>query len=111
MQLTEADDDGVAPLEQRPRRGEPQLVQLLVDGRFLLDVQVAGRDVGLGLVVVVIGDEILDRIAGKELLELVEELRGERLVVRQDQRRAGSICSMTLAMVKVLPEPVTPSSV
>ena len=81
------DDDGVAAFEQRARRGEPQLVQLFVDGRFLLDVEVAGRNVGLGLVVVVVGDEVLDRVRGEELLELVIELRGQRLVVRQDERR------------------------
>ena len=37
------------------------------------------------------------------------ELRRQRLVVRQHQRRPVG-ASMTLAMVKVLPEPVTPSS-
>ncbi len=82
-----AHDDRVAPLEQAARRREPQLVQLLVDRGFLLDVEVAGGNVRLGLVVVVVADEILDRVRREELLELVVELRGQRLVVRQDQRR------------------------
>ncbi len=82
-----AHDDRVAPLEQASRSREPQLVQLLVDRGFFLDIQVAGGNVGLGLVVVVIADEILDGVRGEELLELVIELRGQRLVVRQDQRR------------------------
>ena len=55
--------------------------------RVLLDVEVGLRDVRLGLVVVVVRDEVLDRVAGEELAELVAELRGERLVVRDHERR------------------------
>jgi hypothetical protein len=46
---------------------------------------------------------------GEEALELAVELRGQRLVGREDQRRALRLLDH-LAMVKVLPEPVTPSS-
>ena len=42
-------------------------------------------DIGLGLVVVVVGDEILHRVVGKELLELGAELGGQGLVVGQHQ--------------------------
>ena len=56
--------------------------------RFLLDEGVGARDVGLGLVVVVVGDEILDRVVREEFLELGIELRGQRLVGREDQGRA-----------------------
>jgi hypothetical protein len=63
-------------------------VDLLVDGGFLLDIGIGARDVGFRLVVVVIGDEILDRVVGKERLELAVELGGERLVGRKDQGRA-----------------------
>src|SRR6185437_891738 len=80
------DDDAVAALEEAARGGEPELVELLVDGGFLLDVEVAGGDVSLGLVVVVIADEVLDGVGGEEGLELVVELRGEGLVVREDER-------------------------
>ena len=82
------DDDAVAALEQRFGGRQPQLVELVVDGRFLLDVDVARRNVGLRLVVVVIGDEILDGVVREERLELVIQLRRQRLVVRQNQRRA-----------------------
>ena len=61
--------------------GVPQLVQLLVDVGVLLDVGVGPGDVGLGLVVVVVADEVLDGVAGEELLELGGELRRKRLVV------------------------------
>ena len=65
-----------------------QAVDLLVDRRVLLDVEVAARDVGLGLVVVVVGDEVLDRVVGEEGPELVAQLRRQRLVVGDHQRRA-----------------------
>jgi len=60
---------------------------LVVDRGFLLNVGVRLRDVGLGLVVVVVRDEVLDGVPREEGLELLVELRGERLVVRQHQRR------------------------
>ena len=82
------DDDDVVALEQRARRRVAHAVDLLVDRRFLLDVGVGARDVGLGLVVVVVGDEILDRVVREEFLELAIELRGQRLVGGEDQRRA-----------------------
>ena len=81
------DDDHVAPGEQRGGGGVAQPVDLLVDRRVLLDVEVPARDVGLGLVVVVVGDEVLDRVAREVRPELVAQLRGERLVVGHDQRR------------------------
>ncbi len=79
------DDDDVVALEQRARGGMAHAVDLLVDGGFLLDVGVGARDVGLRLVVVVIGDEIFHRVVGEERLELAVELRGQRLVGRQDE--------------------------
>jgi hypothetical protein len=47
--------------------------------------KVAGGDVGFGLVVVVVGDEVLDGVGGEEGFELVIELGGEGLVVREDE--------------------------
>ena len=82
------DDDDVAPLEQRPRRRVAHAVDLLVERGFLLDIGVGARDVGFRLVVVVVRDEILDRVVREEALHLAIELRRQRLVGRQDQRRA-----------------------
>ena len=82
------DDDDVVALQHRARRGVAHAVDLLVDVGFLLDIGVGARDVGLRLVIVVVGDEILDRIVGKEAPELAVELRRQRLVGREDQRRA-----------------------
>src|ERR1700694_5696857 len=65
------DDDDVAAGEHGRRRGVAQAVDLRVDRGVLLDVEVAARDVGLGLVVVVVGDEVLDRGVGGGGPELV----------------------------------------
>ena len=65
-----------------------QALDLIVDGGVLLDIGVGVGDVGLGLVVVVVGDEILHGVFREELLELAAKLRGEGLVVRQHERRA-----------------------
>ena len=82
------DDDDVAPREQRARRRVPQPLDLLVDRGVLLDVGVRLRDVRLGLVVVVVRDEVLDGVVRQQLPELRGELRGEGLVRGHDERRA-----------------------
>ena len=63
-------------------------VDRFVYARFLLDIGVRARDVGLWLVVVIVADEILDRIVRKEAFELAIELRGEDLVGRKHESRA-----------------------
>ena len=83
-------DDAVAALEERARRGQPQLVELVIDGRFFFDVNVARRNVGFGLVIVVVGDEVLDRILREERLELVVELCRQRLVMGHAPAPDGS---------------------
>ena len=81
------DDQHVAALEQRAGGGVAQLVDLLVDVRLLGDVGVGAGDVRLRLVVVVVGNEVLDRVVGEEVAELGAELRGEGLVVGEDEGR------------------------
>ena len=80
--------DHVVALQDGPRRRVAHAVDLLVPGAVLLDIGVGPGDVGLGLVVVVVADEVLDRVVGEIALELGVELRGQGLVVRQDQSRA-----------------------
>ena len=70
------------------RRGVAQPLDLLVDRGVLLDVGVRLRDVRLGLVVVVVRDEVLDRVVRQQLAELVGQLGGQRLVRRHHQGRA-----------------------
>ena len=81
------DDDHVVAAEQRGGGRVPEPLDLLVHRAVLLDVRVGLRDVRLGLVVVVIADEVLDGVVGEEAPELVGELRGQRLVGRHHDRR------------------------
>ena len=81
----------VAPLEHALGRRQAHLLDVLVDRAVLLDEEVALRDVGLGLVVVVVADEVLDRVLREELAELAVELRRERLVRREDDRRPADL--------------------
>ncbi|MNK72292.1 hypothetical protein D3C87_917650 [compost metagenome] len=63
-------------------------VDLLVDRGFFLDEGVGARHIGFRLVIIVVGDEIFHRIVGEEVLELRIELRGQRLVRRENDSRA-----------------------
>ena len=62
-----------------------QLVYLVVDGGVLFNVGVRLGDVGLGLVVVVVGDKVLHRVVWEELPKLRAQLGGQGLVVGQHQ--------------------------
>ena len=104
------DDDHILAADQGAGGGQAQPVDVLVDQRVFLDVDVALRDVGFGLVVVVIADEVVDGVAREEGPELLVELGGQRLVVRQHQRRLAELGDH-VAAVNVLPVPVAPSSV
>ena len=63
-------------------------LDFLVDGGILFDIGVGGGDIRFRLVIIVVGDKVLDRAVRKELAKLGAELRGQRLVVRDDQRWA-----------------------
>ena len=78
-------DDHVPALGQGGRRGQAQLVDLVVDHGVLGDIGVALGNIGLRLVVVVVGDKVLDRVLGKKFLHLAVELAGQGLVVGNDQ--------------------------
>ena len=77
--------DHVPPLQQGEGGAQPKPVDLLIGGGVLFDVGVRVGDVGLGLVVVVVGDKILHCVVGEELLELAAQLGSEGLVVGQHQ--------------------------
>ena len=103
--------DDVAPGQQGRGRRVAQTVDFVVNGSVFFDIGVPGGYVGLGLVVVVVANEVLDPVIGEELSDLVGELGGQRLVGLEDQRRAVAALSMVQAMVAVLPLPVMPSRV
>ncbi len=83
-------DDHVLPFEERPGGRVPELVDVLVDGRVLLDVGVRGGQIGLRLVVIVITHEILYGMVGEKHSELVVQLGRQGLVVGDDQ--GGTVC-------------------
>ena len=66
--------------------GKPQALDFLVPARILLDERVGARDVGFRLVIIEVADEVFDGVAGEKAFELGVKLRGERLVVRNDER-------------------------
>ena len=82
------DHDGVASGQKSGggRMAEP--IDVVVDRRVLLDVRVTRRDVGLGLVIVVVTHEVFDAIVGEELPHLLGQLCSETLVGGEDQRRS-----------------------
>ncbi|MNL15349.1 hypothetical protein D3C87_1363300 [compost metagenome] len=81
------DDDRVLALQQRLGRRQSHLFDVIVDRGVFLDEGVRGRHVGLRLVVVVVGNEILHGIVREERLELAVQLRRQGLVRCQHQRR------------------------
>ena len=80
-------DHRVAPLQHALGGRQPHLLYVFVDRAVLLDEQVALRDVGLGLVVVVVADEVLDGVVREELAKLAVQLRGQGLVGGEDDGR------------------------
>ena len=81
-------DDDVVPDQQTRRRRVTEAVYLIVDRGVLLDIGVCLRQVGLGLVIVVIRHEVLHPVLREELPELIGELSGESLVGCKNQRRS-----------------------
>ena len=52
---------------------------------LFLDIRIGARHIGFGLIVVVIGNKILDGVVGEKALELAIELGGEGFVGGEDQ--------------------------
>ena len=71
------DDDDVPPGQQRRGGRVAEALDLVVHRRVLLDVRVARGHVRLGLVVVVVGDEVLDPVVREEGAELAGQLGGQ----------------------------------
>ena len=80
------DHDAVATRKQSGRGRMAQLLDLLVDRSVLLDEGVGRGDVCLGLVIVIVGNEVHHRVVREEFLKLACELRGKRLVGGEDKR-------------------------
>ena len=77
----------VTASQQGVRRRVAQTLHLLVNGGVLLDEGIGLRHVRLGLVVVVVRDEVLDRVIRQQLAQLIRQLRRQRLVLHEHQGR------------------------
>ena len=81
-------DDHILAFENGARGRVAHPVDRLIDRALFLDEEIGARDIGFGLVVIVIGNEIFDGIVGEEGFELAIKLGGEGLVMGEDQSRA-----------------------
>ena len=74
-------DDDIATADQGTGCQQPQPVDFFIDRRIFFDVNVALRNVGFGLIVVVIADEIGNGIVREEVPEFAVELRRQSFVM------------------------------
>jgi len=79
--------DRIRARQQGLGGGQAHLLDVLVDRTVLLDEGVRRGHIGLGLVVIVVTDEVFDRVVREERFELAVQLRGQGLVRGHDQRR------------------------
>ena len=75
-------DHGVAPLKNRFGGRQTHLLDVFVYGRILLDEKIARGHIGFRLVVVVVGNEVLDGVVREKLAHFAVELRRKCLVGR-----------------------------
>ena len=80
-------DHAVVALQQRLGGGQAHLLDVLVDAGVFFDKQIARRNVGFRLVIIVIRDKILDRVFREELAHLRVQLCCQRLVRCHDDGR------------------------
>ncbi len=79
-------DDDIPSLRKRRGCRVSQLFDFIVDGAVLLDIGIGVGDVGLRLIIVIVGHKIFHRIVWEKGFELRTQLGCQRLVVRQHQR-------------------------
>ncbi len=68
-----------------------EAINLLVHRRVFFDIGIGARNIGFGLVIVVIGDKILDRIIWEKGFHLSIKLSRQSFVMCQDKGRALQI--------------------
>ena len=77
----------VPPLQQRCRSRVTHFFNLLINLRILLYICIGGRHIGFRLIIIVIADKVFHCIFRKKLLKLTVQLRRQRFIVGNDQRR------------------------
>ena len=68
-------NDDIITFQQRPGRRMAHPINRFVYARFFFDIGVAARDIGFGLIIVVIRYEIFDGIVGEKAFEFAVKLR------------------------------------
>ena len=86
-----SNDDDVATGKEVGRCAQTELVDFVVDACVFFDERVRVRNVRFGLEVIVVAHEVFHRVVREERLEFLIELGGERLVVRENERRLADI--------------------
>ena len=66
-------------------------VDLLVNLAFFFYISIRARYIGFWLIIVIITNEILNRVVGKEAFELTIKLGRQRFVRRKDDRGASRL--------------------
>ena len=70
-----------------------QLIDFIIYCRILFDIGIGCRNVSLGLIIVVIGYEIFNRIFRKKLLKLRAQLRCKGFIMGKHKRRTVELCN------------------
>ena len=74
-------DDDIITLVQGRHRRATQLIDLVIDIRILLDVGIGRWQIRLRLIIIIVGNEVLDRVLREELLHLGIQLCRQGLVM------------------------------
>ena len=79
------DDDAIGARNERGDGCETFLLNPLVDAEFLVNVQVPLGEIGLGLIVVIVRNEIFHGVVGKIAHHFLMQLASKGLVVAHDE--------------------------
>ncbi len=81
-------DNDVPPAAHQGRCGtDPELVNLVVDAQVFFYISIGHGNIGLRLIIIIIGDEVLYGILREESFEFAVQLGCEGFVMAQDQGR------------------------
>ena len=81
--------DNVSPSAlQTGGRFQAKLLYFVIDRQILFYVGISSGYISFGLVIIVVGNKILDRILRKELSEFSIQLRNKRFIMTQDKSRS-----------------------
>ena len=77
----------ITPARQQRRGGsQTEFFQFLIDGKIFFDVHIGHRQIGFGLIIIVIRHEIFNRILREKTFELAVKLGCQGFVVAQYKR-------------------------